>query len=149
MTLNEFRQMALSFPDTAERAHMNHPDFRVAGKIFATLAYPDESRAMVKVTPAEQQMFVKAHPAIFEPVKGGWGRKGATSVHLKATKKASLRVALAAAWRLAAPKSLAPQFETHEPLADLMAVVGGGKPKRPTSRSRRSTKRKKSHRRPR
>ena len=51
MTANDFRKLALSFPATAEHAHMNHPDFRVAGKIFATLGYPSKERAMVKVTP--------------------------------------------------------------------------------------------------
>ena len=67
MTPNDFRKLALSFPATAEHAHMNHPDFRVAGKIFATLGYPSKERAMVKVTPLEQEMLVRAEPAVFAP----------------------------------------------------------------------------------
>lgn len=106
MTANDFRRMALSFLETAERAHMGHPDFRVAGKIFATLQYPDESWGMVKLTPEQQQEFVQAEPAVFVAVKGGWGRKGATSVHLKPAKKKIVRKALATAWCNAAPKRL-------------------------------------------
>src|SRR5260370_12429540 len=67
MTANDFRRLALSFPETSERAHMGHPDFRVGGKIFATLGYPDDDWAMVKLTPLEQEMFVKSHPAVFDP----------------------------------------------------------------------------------
>lgn len=103
MTPHEFRKLALSFPEAEERAHMNHPDFRVAGKIFATVGYPDKTRAMVKVTPVEQVMLVEAEPRVFSPVKGNWGLKGCTSVNLKAAKKTTLRRALAAAWQLAAP----------------------------------------------
>jgi hypothetical protein len=110
MTPNDFRKLALSFPETAERAHMNHPDFRVAGKLFATLSYPNKEWAMVKITPVEQEMLVRAEPAVFSPVTGAWGRKGCTSVNLKAAKKTTLRRALAAAWQLAAPKELAQQL---------------------------------------
>src|SRR2546422_9254498 len=83
MTSNDFRRLALSFPETSESAHMGHPDFRVGGKIFATLGYPDDDRAMVKLTPLEQEMFVKSHPAVFDPCTGVWGRRGATSVRLR------------------------------------------------------------------
>ncbi len=106
MTPKDFRLLALSFPETAESAHMDHPDFRVAGKIFATLGYPDEDWAMVKLTPVEQEMFVKAQPAVFVPVKGTWGRRGCTNVRLKSARKHTLRRALLAAWRLASPKLL-------------------------------------------
>jgi hypothetical protein len=106
MTPNDFRRLALSFPETEERAHMNHPDFRVAGKIFATLSYPNKEWAMVKVTPVEQEMLVRAEPSVFSPVTGAWGRKGCTSVNLKAAKKTTMRRALAAAWQLAAPENL-------------------------------------------
>ncbi|HKN77065.1 MAG TPA: MmcQ/YjbR family DNA-binding protein [Candidatus Acidoferrum sp.] len=113
MTPNEFRKLALSFPETEERAHMNHPDFRVAGKIFATLGYPDTERGMVKVTPVEQDMLVSAEPAVFSPEAGAWGRKGCTRVNLKAAKTATLRRALAAAWQLAAPESASRQLPTE------------------------------------
>jgi len=113
MTPNEFRKLALSFPETEERGHMNHPDFRVAGKIFATLGYPDRSWGMVKLTPVEQEMLVEAEPTVFVPAKGAWGRQGSTTVNLKAAKKEMVRSALAAAWRLAAPAKLSEQFPAN------------------------------------
>jgi len=106
MTANDFRKIALSLPEVEERAHMNHPDFRVAGKIFATLGYPDKARGMVKLSPEEQHYFSKDYPDAFIPVKGVWGRRGATSVHLKAAKKDILAKAIQAAWRNTAPKRL-------------------------------------------
>lgn len=112
MTAKEFRQIALSFPETSESQHMDHPDFRVRGKIFATMGYPDAAWVMVKLTPEQQEEFVRAEPEIFVPVKGGWGRKGATTVRLKSAKKTSLRTALTAAWCNRAPKSLAQEFES-------------------------------------
>ena len=89
---------------------MNHPDFRVGGKIFATLGYPDKSRAMVKLSPEQQHYFSKDYPDVFVPVKGAWGRRGATTVHLKAADKETLRNAIRAAWRNTAPKRLVEQF---------------------------------------
>jgi hypothetical protein len=111
MTSKDFRQIALSFPETAESSHMHHPDFRVAGKIFATLAHPDKAWGMVKLTPEQQGEFVHDDPEAFVPVKGGWGQKGATHVRLKAAKKTIVRTALAAAWSNTAPKQLAAEFE--------------------------------------
>jgi hypothetical protein len=90
---------------------MDHPDFRVAGKIFATLGYPDDGWGMVKLTPTEQEMFVKAPPAVFNPCIGAWGRRGATKVRLKAARKHTVRRALEAAWLLVSPKSLSSQFK--------------------------------------
>ncbi len=106
MTAKDFRRIALSLPETEERAHMNHPDFRVGRKIFATLGYPDRSRGMVKLSPEEQHYFSKDCPDVFVPVKGAWGRRGATSVHLKAAKKEIVSKAILAAWRNTAPKRL-------------------------------------------
>jgi hypothetical protein len=108
MTAEQFRRLALSFPEAVESSHMNHPDFRVrGGKIFATLAYPDEKWGMVKLSPEQQEEFVRAKPEVFVPVKGGWGRGGATSVLLRVAKSRELRPAMAAAWCNAAPKKLA------------------------------------------
>jgi len=106
MTPNDFRKIALSLPETEERAHMDHPDFRVAGKIFATLGYPDKTRGMVKLSPEDQHNFSKDYPEAFIPVKGTWGRRGATSVCLKTAKKDVLANAIHAAWRNLAPKRL-------------------------------------------
>ena len=106
MTPNAFRKIALSLPETEERQHMNHPDFRVAGQIFATLGYPDKTRAMVKLSPEHQHNFSKDYPEAFIPVKGTWGRRGATSVLLKVAAKDVLEKAIEAAWRFNAPKRL-------------------------------------------
>jgi len=106
VTRSEFHRLALSFPETEERSHMNHPDFRAAGKIFATLGYPDKNWGMVKVTPVEQRMFVEAESKAFDPCSGAWGRRGATSVRLATVKKTTLRRALTSAWELAAPNHL-------------------------------------------
>ena len=104
MNTDDFRRLALSFPDSIESAHMNHPDFRVNGKIFATLPNPDNGCAMVKLPPDQQQSFVDLQPAAFEPVKGAWGRQGSTIVRLKAANEETLRGALTLAWQSASQK---------------------------------------------
>jgi hypothetical protein len=106
MTCEQFRRLALSLPDVLEKEHMGHPDFRVAGKIFATVGYPDEHRAMVGLTPMEQEQFVHDYPEMFAPVKGGWGRRGATNVRLSAAKKPVVQQALQAAWQRIAPRKV-------------------------------------------
>src|SRR5262245_7663776 len=109
MTPNQFRRLALNLPETIESAHMGHPDFRVAGKIFATLG-PGEAWGMVKLTPQQQKEYVRAHPKVFEPINGAWGRRGATKVILKPATKATLTPALIAAWRNTAPNDLSDEF---------------------------------------
>src|SRR5580693_540387 len=104
MTTDDFREMALSFPGAVEKAHMNHPDFRANGKIFATLHYPDDGWAMVKLPPDQQQAFIELQPSAFVPVKGAWGRQGATNVRLRIVKEDSLRAALTLAFQHASQK---------------------------------------------
>jgi hypothetical protein len=99
MNVDDFRKMALSFPEAEERAHMNHPDFRVKGKIFATLSYPDEGWGMVSLPPEEQQNYLDAAPEVFSPAKGAWGRQGATMVKLKSAKKTMVKKAMETAWK--------------------------------------------------
>ena len=106
-TPKDFRSLALALPQTEQRRHMNHPDFRVAGKIFATLGYPNKERGMVKLTPTQQEEFVATHPTAFSPVNGAWGRKGCTSVLLAKASKRTLKEAILAAWRNHAPSELA------------------------------------------
>jgi hypothetical protein len=106
-TPSDFRRIALSLPQSEERKHMNHPDFRVTGKIFATLAYPNKQFAMVKLTPTQQEEFVASHPTSFRPVTGAWGRKGCTHILLAKSNKRSVKEALLAAWRNYAPSELA------------------------------------------
>ena len=105
MTVNEFRKLALALPATTESAHMQHPDFRVGGKIFATLG-PDETRGMVKLTPDEQAEFLAADSKAFRPASGAWGRRGCTLVQLKSAKKSLVKVALQLAWRNTAPPKI-------------------------------------------
>jgi hypothetical protein len=84
MTASQFRRIALSLPGVEERSHMEHPDFRVSGKIFAGLGYPDKNWGMVKLTPDQQRSYIQADPAVFKPASGAWGLKGSTLVLLKA-----------------------------------------------------------------
>ena len=116
MTAGDFRKIALSLPKTEERQHMDHPDFRVAGKIFATLGYPETSLGMVKLSPEDQHNFTKDYPNAFVSVKGAWGRRGATFVHLELADRSSVRKALESAWRNVAPKRL-----TESPKIDAKA----------------------------
>ena len=83
MTIDKFRKIALEIPTSVERSHMNHPDFRVAGKVFASLGVPDESWGMVKLTPEQQRAFIKKASKIFKPCSGAWGRQGYTNVYLR------------------------------------------------------------------
>jgi hypothetical protein len=98
VTSNKFRDLALELQGVSEREHMAHPDFRVEGKIFATLGYPDENWGMVKLTPEQQRSFVARAPETFRPCKGTWGDRGATNVRLEVAKMAVVRAALGAAW---------------------------------------------------
>jgi hypothetical protein len=110
MTVDDFRNLALSLPEASESAHMGHPDFRVRGRIFATI-WPDETWGMVKLTPEQQASFMQSEPTIFMPVKGGWGRKGATQVLLESANPMTVQNALLTAWRNVAPKTLAKELD--------------------------------------
>jgi hypothetical protein len=104
MTADAFRRAALALPDAIESVHMNHPDFRVANRIFATLSYPDAAWGMVKLPFDEQQKLVEAMPDAFTPAAGAWGRQGSTMVRLAKAKPQVLTHALEMAWRLAQAK---------------------------------------------
>ena len=105
MTEAEFRKIALSLPETIEKSHVGHPDFRVkGGKIFATLGYPDEGFAVLILTADQQSELIGRYPEMFEPVKGGWGKRGSTQVLLQAARPDVIEPALKIAWSNAAPK---------------------------------------------
>jgi hypothetical protein len=104
---DDFRRIALSFPAAAEGSHMGHADFRVGGKIFATLGAPDEAWGMVALLPEQQDDFIALAPEAFKPAAGAWGRGGSTLVRLEAVPEPLLEAALAAAWRKRAPRRLA------------------------------------------
>ena len=103
MTANDFRRIALGLHDACEGAHMGHPDFRVNGRIFATL-HGDLQYGMVKLTPEQQQRFVEEGPGAFAPEKGAWGLQGCTAVQLAAVDEDTLGEALTLAWRNRAAK---------------------------------------------
>ena len=106
MTGDEFREIALSFPETEERSHMNHPDFRVGGKIFATLG-PDEDWGMAKLKPEQQEVYLRTEQASFKPAAGAWGAGGATIITLAAADEDAVRRALNDAWQNIAPPKIA------------------------------------------
>lgn len=106
MTPAEFRRLALRLPEAEESAHMDHPDFRVGGKIFATLGYPDKDHGVVVLPAEEQARFLREHSKAFAPANGAWGKRGSTTVRLDAVDKSTLQSALAIAWRNKAPKDV-------------------------------------------
>ena len=106
MAPDEFRRIALSLPQTEEIYRRGQSKFRVARHAFAALEGPGDSVAIVHLTPDQQSDFMHAAPNAFTPVPGGWGRLGATQVHLAAVTKALLQSALGSAWRNAAPPAL-------------------------------------------
>jgi hypothetical protein len=106
MTVADFRKLALSHPEATEGAHMDHPDFRVRGKIFATLGYPSAAHGVVKQTPKQQQALVDSDSETFVPAAGAWGRQGMTAIRLRTAPKAIVRKALYNAWCNTAPKQL-------------------------------------------
>jgi hypothetical protein len=116
MTPNGFRRIALGLSGTVESAHHGHPDFRVGGKIFATLGHPDRRCGMVSLTPDQQQTWTREHPAAFIPVKGKWGERGATTVRLDAVDQETLGEALTLAWQNTVTKASA-RVSTRTPRA--------------------------------
>lgn len=98
MTADDFRDLALSMDGAVEGAHMKHPDFRANGRIFATLR-ADEASAVVKLSPEEQQEFIRLHPGMFAPAAGAWGRQGWTNVPLAAATNGAVRGAVILAYQ--------------------------------------------------
>jgi hypothetical protein len=96
----DFRRIALSMEGAEESSHMGAPDFRVAGRIFATLASEKEGFGNLRLTPEQQAEFVAERPDLFVPIAGGWGRMGMTHIRLAAASEDVLAGALRAAWKL-------------------------------------------------
>jgi hypothetical protein len=112
MTPDDFRQIALTFHGAVESSHMNHPDFRVNGKIFATLS-EDNLRGMVKLTPQQQHGYLQTAPDVFVPASGAWGKQGATMVELRHAHTDIVSEALETAYRnLALAKPAKPRRRT-------------------------------------
>ena len=98
LTAEQFRGIVLQMDGAIESAHMGHPDFRANGKIFATL-YPDGESGMVKLTPEQQQEFMRRDSVAFVPASGAWGRQGCTTVKLAAMDEDTLGEAVTLAWQ--------------------------------------------------
>ena len=107
MTTDDFRRIALALEGVEESSHMEAPDFRVGGRIFATLASGHKGFGNLMLTPKMQAEFVAAEPGVFLPVAGGWGRMGVTHVRLAAAHEDLLAGALRTAWRLRTEKNQA------------------------------------------
>ena len=125
MKTDDFRRLALSLPGVEESSHMGQPDFRVGGRIFATLASADQGYGNLKLTLEQQAAFVEELPEVFLPIHGGWGRMGMTHIRLAAASEDVLAGALRTAWNLRrernaksakkgpAPRKRTPTAQTH------------------------------------
>ncbi|MDQ2711883.1 MAG: MmcQ/YjbR family DNA-binding protein [Acidobacteriota bacterium] len=105
MNAGDFRRIALSLEGAEESSHMESPDFRVGGRIFATLAAESQGYGNLMLTPEQQKEFVGELPNVFLPVAGGWGRMGATHIRLTQANEDVLTGALRTAWKLRAEKN--------------------------------------------
>jgi hypothetical protein len=146
MTPDDFRRIALSLPGAEESSHMGNPDFRVGGRIFATLASAREGYGNLMLTLEQQTAFVQELPEMFLPVKGGWGRGGATHILLAAANEDVLTGALQTAWRLRLEKSKKSPQKSPAPTKKLpaaskhAAASNFAKPARPAKKSRKPLK---------
>ncbi|HEX4286387.1 MAG TPA: MmcQ/YjbR family DNA-binding protein [Terracidiphilus sp.] len=105
MIASDFRRIALSLEGAEEGSHMGQPDFRVGGRIFATLASERQGFGNLMLTPEHQAAFVSEQPAVFAPVPGGWGKNGVTHVRLADANEDLLSGALRIAWRIRIEKN--------------------------------------------
>jgi hypothetical protein len=105
MDAEDFRRLALSLEGAEESSHMGSPDFRVGGRIFATLASQSQGYGNLMLTPAHQAAFLDEAPEIFLPIAGGWGRMGMTHIRLAAATEDVLAGALRTAWKLRIEKN--------------------------------------------
>lgn len=105
MNTTDFRKIALSMEGADEGAHMRSPDFRVGGRIFATLASQSQGYGNLMLTPEQQAAFVEEQPEVFLPVPGGWGRMGVTHIRLGAASRDVLAGAVRTAWQLRVEKN--------------------------------------------
>jgi hypothetical protein len=106
MIAADFRRLALSLEGAEEGSHMGAADFRVGGRIFATLASEDKGYGNLMLTPEQQAEFVRELPKVFLPVHGGWGKMGATHIRLAKANEDVLAGALRTAWMLRVEKNM-------------------------------------------
>ena len=107
MNAQDFRRLALSMEGAEEGSHMGSPDFRVGGRIFATLASQNQGYGNLMLDPEQQASFLAELPDVFLPIAGGWGRMGMTHIRLAAASEDVLEGALRTAWKLRVEKNKA------------------------------------------
>jgi hypothetical protein len=122
MTPNDFRRIALSLEGVEESQHMGQPDFRVDGRIFATLASAKQGYGNLKLTLEQQSAFVEELPDIFLPIKGGWGRMGMTHIRLANASEDVLAGALRAAWKLRIERNAKSQPKKPNPVTSARRI---------------------------
>lgn len=113
MNVKDFRRIALSMEGAEEGSHMGAADFRVGGRIFATLASADKGYGNLMLTLEQQEIFVQELPEVFLPIAGGWGRMGMTHIRLAAASEEVLTGALRTAWKLRVEKNAKSEKKTN------------------------------------
>ena len=108
LNTDDFRRIALSLEGAEESSHMGSPDFRVGGRIFATLASAAQGYGNLMLTAEQQALFVEEMPEVFIPISGGWGRMGMTHILLAAASEDVVTGALKTAWKLRVEKNAKP-----------------------------------------
>ena len=134
MTPTDFRRIALSLEGAEEGSHMGAVDFRVGGRIFATLASVDQGYGNLMLDPEQQAMFVEETPDLFLPVHGGWGRMGATHIRLAKASEDVLTGALQTAWKLRLEKNAKANRGAKKPAVKSSAAA------KPAAKSKSSAK---------
>jgi hypothetical protein len=138
MKVEDFRRLALVLEGAEEGSHMGAADFRVGGRIFATLAAEKQGYGNLMLTPEVQAQFVEEAPEVFLPVRGGWGRMGATHLVLAKASEALTAGALRTAWKLRKDKNEATQSKRRTPPAAKPASKSSAR-KSPTRKSAKTT----------
>jgi len=124
MNVADFRRIALSLPGAEESSHMGQPDFRVDGRIFATLASARQGYGNLMLTLEQQTAFVEEMPEVFLPIPGGWGRMGMTHVRLAEASEDVLYGALHTAWKMRVEKNAKSGKKKSGPKKGLRATNG-------------------------
>lgn len=125
MTAADFRRIALSLEGAEEGSHMGAADFRVGGRIFATLAAVSQGYGNLMLTPEQQAAFIAEQPDLFLPVPGGWGKNGTTHIRLEAADEDVLAGVLRTAWRLRIEKNQQTRTKARELARQLRAAKAG------------------------
>jgi len=139
MDAEDFRRIALSLDGAEEGSHMGAADFRVGGRIFATLASQSQGYGNLMITPEQQAAFVEELPEVFVPIAGGWGRMGCTHIRLAAANEDVLAGALRTAWKLRLEKNA--RAGRKSPTASSSAGVAKKTPRKAAKRAPENSKR--------